>query len=80
MQRDAAAAPPPLARQEETRRETERLAHARLILGYLHLDGEGTRRDNGAAVKHLRAAAELGSAEAQATLGWMYNTGQFGAQ
>jgi hypothetical protein len=56
----------------------ERRAHAALMLGYLHLDGEGTRRDNGAAVAHMRAAAALGNTEAQSTLGSLYNSGQFG--
>lgn len=58
--------------------EAERRANAHLILGYLYVDGEGTRRDNRAAVRHLRAAAELGCAEAQKALGSLYNTGQFG--
>lgn len=71
--------PPPRLTPEQ-QRERERLAHACLILGYLHMDGEGTRRDNGIAVRHMRAAAELGNPEAQTTLGWMYNTGQFGAE
>ena len=46
--------------------------------GYLYLDGEGTKKDNKEAVNAMRRAAELGSDEAKRTLGWMYNTGQFG--
>lgn len=69
----------PITAQERAQSEqSDRIAHAHLMLGYLHLDGEGTRRDNGAAVTHMRAAAGRGNAEAQKTLGWMYNTGQFG--
>ena len=54
------------------------LVDALLMLGYLHLDGEGTKRDNKEAVVVMRRAAELGSDEARRQLGWMYNTGQFG--
>jgi TPR repeat protein len=54
------------------------LMDALLMLGYLHLDGEGTKRDNMEAVSAMRRASELGSDEARRTLGWMYNTGQFG--
>jgi TPR repeat protein len=53
-------------------------SQASLILGYLHMDGEGTKRDNEVALQHMRAAADHGSDEAKSTLGWMYNTGQFG--
>ena len=54
------------------------LVDALLMLGYLHLDGEGTKRDNKEAVGAMRRAAALGSDEARRTLGWLYNTGQFG--
>lgn len=57
----------------------ERRAHAQLMLGYLHLDGEGCKRDNVRACSHLRAAADLGNAEASSQLGSLYNTGQFGS-
>jgi TPR repeat protein len=53
-------------------------SQASLILGYLHMDGEGTKRDNAVALQHMREAADNGSDEAKSTLGWMYNTGQFG--
>lgn len=57
----------------------QRQASAHLMLGFLCLDGEGTRRDNMAAVAHMRTAAALGCGEAQAQLGSLFNTGQFGS-
>eukprot|EP00892_Ulva_mutabilis_P012297 jgi/Ulvmu1/943/UM102_0026.1 len=56
----------------------EQVARASLLLGYLHMDGEGTKASNLEAVRHMRRAALLGDEEAHRTLGWMYNTGQFG--
>lgn len=82
QQSEAAAAGPLQALAPRLRPESEALKRmlvdALLMLGYLHLDGEGTKRDNKEAVVALRRAAELGSDEARRTLGWMYNTGQFG--
>jgi uncharacterized protein len=66
-------------REHVQERIQQQQAQAHLILGYLFMDGEGTKQDLGEAVKHMRAAAERGNEEAETTLGWMYNTGQFGA-
>ena len=44
----------------------QRTAAVHLMLGFLSLDGEGTKRDNAAAVAHLRRAASLGNEEARA--------------
>lgn len=69
---------PPARLRPESEKLKRMLVDALLILGYLHLDGEGTKRDNQEAVVAMRRAAELGSDEARRTLGWLYNTGQFG--
>lgn len=53
------------------------LATAAGIIGFLHLDGEGTQAYNVTAVKWFKVAAENGNLEALKTLGWLYNTGQF---
>lgn len=54
------------------------MARATLVLGYLHLDGEGTKEDKLEAVKFLKVSSSLGNTDAQKTLGFLYNTGQFG--
>lgn len=54
------------------------LAVVALLLGLLHLDGEGSRVDVPEALRWLKQAAQLGSAEAERVLGSLYNTGQFG--
>ena len=69
---------PSAVQDEASAAVRDRRAQAQLMLGYLHLDGEGTKRDNAAAVAHMRAASELGSSDAQTVLGSLYNTGQFG--
>jgi TPR repeat protein len=69
---------PQLRLTPESESLSRMLVDALLMLGYLHLDGEGTKRDNREAVSAMRRASELGSDEARRTLGWMYNTGQFG--
>eukprot|EP00740_Mantoniella_antarctica_P024244 CAMPEP_0198702894 /NCGR_PEP_ID=MMETSP1468-20131203/389026_1 /TAXON_ID=1461545 /ORGANISM="Mantoniella sp, Strain CCMP1436" /LENGTH=159 /DNA_ID=CAMNT_0044461499 /DNA_START=518 /DNA_END=996 /DNA_ORIENTATION=- len=53
------------------------LATAAGIMGFLHLDGEGTQACNVTAVKWFKVAAENGNIEADKTLGWLYNTGQY---
>ena len=53
-------------------------AQATHILGYLCLDGEGTRVDVGAALRYFRCADRLGSADAARMVGSLLNTGQFG--
>eukprot|EP00227_Mantoniella_beaufortii_P020463 CAMPEP_0197587354 /NCGR_PEP_ID=MMETSP1326-20131121/9009_1 /TAXON_ID=1155430 /ORGANISM="Genus nov. species nov., Strain RCC2288" /LENGTH=260 /DNA_ID=CAMNT_0043152073 /DNA_START=62 /DNA_END=844 /DNA_ORIENTATION=- len=55
----------------------ELLATAAGIMGFLHLDGEGTQANNVTAVKWFKVAAEAGNLEATKTLGWLYNTGQY---
>jgi TPR repeat protein len=50
---------------------------AAVIIGFLHLDGEGTQPCNVTAVKWFKLAAEHGNKEADKTLGWLYNTGQY---
>ena len=47
------------------------------IMGFLHLDGEGTAACNVTAIKWFKVAAENGCAEALKTLGWLYSTGQY---
>ena len=55
----------------------ESMATAAGIMGFLHLDGEGTQACNATAVKWFKVAAEHGNREADKTLGWLYNTGQY---
>jgi len=47
------------------------------IMGFLHLDGEGTQACNQSAIKWFKVAADNGCAEALKTLGWLYSTGQY---
>mmetsp|Transcript_19505 Transcript_19505/g.23371 ORF Transcript_19505/g.23371 Transcript_19505/m.23371 type:complete len:267 (-) Transcript_19505:249-1049(-) len=58
--------------------DKERLAQVALMLGYMHMDGDGTRTDNAEAMKWMLVAKSCGSKDAESTLGWMYNTGQYG--
>jgi len=57
------------------------LREALLVHSFIALDGEGAtgKSDVEAAVRALRAARALGCSEAAKTLGYLYNTGQFGA-
>lgn len=69
------------ARARQRRANTvldQQVARASLLLGFRPMDGEGTNTSNLEAVRHMRRAALLGDEEAHRTLGWMYNTGQFG--
>lgn len=50
-------------------------APAQLILGELHLHGNGLPRDNSEALRWFRAAAEQGNAEALRKMGFMYESG-----
>ena len=54
------------------------LSQAAVLLGYLHLDGEGIKEDKELAVKWMKLSSSLGNVDAQTTLGFLYNTGQFG--
>jgi hypothetical protein len=56
------------------------LREALLVHGFISLDGEGAtgKSDVEAAVRALRVASALGCNEAASTLGFLYNTGQFG--
>ena len=56
--------------------ERHDIAVAATLLGFSHLDGPTS--SNSTAVEWFKVAAENGSASAEETLGWMYNTGQFG--
>jgi len=47
------------------------------MLGYLCLDGEGTKLDYTEATRYFKLAISNGNLEAERTLGWMFNTGQF---
>ena len=47
------------------------------ILGYLCLDGEGTRADTQAAIRWFRPAERYGCLEAGRVLGSLYNSGQY---
>lgn len=51
-------------------------AVAATLLGFMNLDGPTS--SNSTAVSWFKVAAENGSGSAEETLGWMYNTGQFG--
>lgn len=53
------------------------LPQAAHILGYLHLDGEGTRVDVGAAIRWFRLAERHGCRDAGRVLGSLFNTGQY---
>ena len=64
-------------RNRDTPLASNSLATAAGIMGFLHLDGEGTQACNATAVKWFKIAAENGNLEALKTLGWLYNTGQF---
>ncbi|KAF6266525.1 hypothetical protein COO60DRAFT_2299 [Scenedesmus sp. NREL 46B-D3] len=56
------------------------LTQAGLVLGYLAFDGEGSLKvDKQEATKYFRLAARAGCKEAEEVLGWVYNTGQYGA-
>ncbi|WIA29264.1 hypothetical protein OEZ86_011772 [Tetradesmus obliquus] len=56
------------------------LAQAGLVLGYLAFDGEGSLKvDKAEATRYFRLAAGAGCREAEEVLGWVYNTGQYGA-
>ena len=57
--------------------DSDSLATAAGIMGFLHLDGEGTQACNSNAVKWFRVASSNGNKEASKTLGWLYNTGQY---
>lgn len=53
------------------------LLQASLLLGYLHLDGEGTKADVATAIRWFRLAERHGCRVAGRVLGSLYNTGQF---
>lgn len=53
------------------------LLQAALLLGYLFLDGEGTKVDVAAAIRWFRLAERHGCRVAGRVLGSLYNTGQF---
>ena len=59
-----------------TSAERHDIAVAATLLGFSHLDGPTS--SNSTAVEWFKMAAENGSVSAEETLGWMYNTGQFG--
>ena len=59
-----------------TSAERHDIAVAATLLGFSHLDGPTS--SNSTAVQWFKVAAENGSVTAEETLGWMYNTGQFG--
>ena len=46
------------------------LARSAVVLGYLFLDGEGTKADQGEACRLFRLAAACGSREGERVLGW----------
>lgn len=52
-------------------------AHAALMLGFMYLDGEGTKTDVVEAVKWFKKASSHGNGEAQKQLGVLFNTGQY---
>ena len=56
--------------------KTNDIAVAATLLGFMHLDGP--LNSNTDAVQWFKLAAKNGSSTAEETLGWMYNTGQFG--
>ena len=46
------------------------VSRAALILGYMHLDGEGTKVDHGEACRMFKLSACFGSKEGESVLGW----------
>ena len=52
-------------------------AEASTILGFMYLDGEGTRQDNTEAVRWFKEGKAYGSEPAARALGHLFNTGQF---
>ena len=46
------------------------VSRAALILGYMHLDGEGTKADPGEACRMFKLSAGCGSNEGESVLGW----------
>lgn len=47
------------------------------IMGYLHLDGEGTKADVAAAIRWFRLAERHGCRDAGSVLGSLFNSGQY---
>jgi TPR repeat protein len=52
-------------------------AEAALRLGFLMTDATQSQRDATEAMKWFKLAASLGCTDAQDTVGWLLNTGQF---
>lgn len=48
------------------------------ILGYLHLDGEGTKADVAAALRWFRLAERQGCREVSRVIGSLLNVGMYG--
>lgn len=59
------------------RQDVKLQAQAALMLGFMHLDGEGTKTDVAEAVKWFKKASSHGNGEAQKQLGVLFNTGQY---
>lgn len=75
----AQGSPQPNSLAAASRSLPPELASAGLLLGYIHLDGEfSVRQDLPEAVRWLKVAAKAGSREAEKVLGSLYNTGQYG--
>lgn len=53
------------------------LAQASHVVAYLHWDGEATKQDLAAAIKHFRLSALCGCQDAQLLLGSLERTGQY---
>jgi hypothetical protein len=53
------------------------LAQAAHVLGFLHLDGEGTKQDTGAALQCFKTARLCGCTEAGSVLGSLFRNGQY---
>lgn len=70
----AGKALPPLMSVAVCRQILSQAAH---ILGYLNLDGEGTKADVATAIRWFRLAERHGCREAAFVLGSLYNTGQY---
>ena len=51
-------------------------AEAQFVIGSMHYFGQGTPKNDAAALKWLRKAAQQGHAVAQSSLGFMYYTGE----
>lgn len=71
---DGSALLPPLTSLEDCRRLLAQAAHA---LAWLYWDGDGTKQDTAAAIRHFKMAARCGDHAAETMLGSLLKSGQY---